>query len=108
MKKKFKQSGVLYAILIFILIAVFSYLARKSFYDYYLVRQVDDVFAAVLTQTFIVSLFWMASLSGVILFYLLVKRRIRTIPIIVWALFFLINVVFWFAKIGRASCRERV
>ena len=99
MKKKFKQSGVLYAILIFILIAVFSYLARKSFYDYYLVRQVDDVFAAVLTQTFIVSLFWMASLSGVILFYLLVKRRIRTIPIIVWALFFLINVVFWFANL---------
>ena len=99
MKKKFKQSGVLYAILIFILIAVFSYLARKSFYDYYLVRQVDDVFAAVLAQTFIVSVFWMASLSGVILFYLSVKRRIRTIPIIVWALFFLINVVFWFANL---------
>lgn len=99
MKKKSQSQGVRSAILIFILIAVFSYFTRKSFYDYYLAHQVDNVFSTVLIQTFIVSVFWVASLSGVVLFYLFVKRRIRKILPIIWALAFLINIIFWFADL---------
>lgn len=99
MKKRLQQSSARYAVLIFILITVFTYLARKSFYDYYLTRDVGNVSSLLVSQTFFVSLFWASSLSLALLFYLTVKRRIKLALVIIWALAFLVNIVFWFANL---------
>lgn len=99
MEKKSQPQGVRSAILIFVLITVFTYLTKKSFYGYYLAHRIDHVFLTVLGQTFIVSIFWIASLSGAVLFYLFIKRRIRIILPVIWALAFLINIIFWFADL---------
>ncbi|NQU77569.1 sulfatase-like hydrolase/transferase [Candidatus Falkowbacteria bacterium] len=98
-KEHFRHKDILYAILIFVLIAVFSYLTKNYFYDYYLVRQVDNTSGAILSQVFATSALWILGLAFSVLFYLLVRSRIRIAPLILWALLFFVNVFFWFVNL---------
>jgi phosphoglycerol transferase MdoB-like AlkP superfamily enzyme/glycerophosphoryl diester phosphodiesterase len=97
-----KYQDIVFAFLIFILIGAFTYLTKDTFYNYYIAHKLEDPSSTVLIQSFIVSCVWIAGLSFAILFYLLVKRSVRIVPLIVWVLLFSFYIIFWFINIKFA------